>query len=280
MVDYISVLKEDLVEQFRGKPNIEALVEVIGIELQQVADFYEQLRTERDLDHAVGKQLDGVGDIVVMTRKEAGELAGDPIPFDVIDDDTYRQYLIYKILKNTCDCTYPDIIKAFKMFWDYPLYYTEDPEQPATMIFDTGELPGNVDTTPLFKTPLIRAAGVTLKLYARTAVEMDTAWLRIRSGLGYAVTVTTLPTLERIIDYGAKVRVGSGVQTITEDTLPGIERDYKFSHKLRIGTSVQSVAQSHLPFLEREISYAAKVKTGGVIQSIMETPINGISLQE
>ena len=43
MVDYISVLKEDLVEQFRGKPNIEALVEVIGIELQQVADFYEQL---------------------------------------------------------------------------------------------------------------------------------------------------------------------------------------------------------------------------------------------
>ena len=195
MVDYISVLKEDLVEQFRGKPNIEALVEVIGIELQQVADFYEQLRTERDLDHAVGKQLDGVGDIVVMTRKEAGELAGDPIPFDVIDDDTYRQYLIYKILKNTCDCTYPDIIKAFKMFWDYPLYYTEDPEQPATMIFDTGELPGNVDTTPLFKTPLIRAAGVTLKLYARTSVEMDTAWLRIRSGLGYAVTVTTLPTL-------------------------------------------------------------------------------------
>ena len=280
MVDYISVLKEDLVEQFRGKPNIEALVEVIGIELQQVADFYEQLRTERDLDHAVGKQLDGVGDIVVMTRKEAGELAGDPIPFDVIDDDTYRQYLIYKILKNTCDCTYPDIIKAFKMFWDYPLYYTEDPEQPATMIFDTGELPGNVDTTSLFKTPLIRAAGVTLKLYARTSVEMDTAWLRIRSGLGYAVTVTTLPTLERIIDYGAKVRVGSGVQTITEDTLPGIERDYKFSHKLRIGTSVQSAAQSHLPFLEREISYAAKVKTGGVIQSIMETPINGISLQE
>ena len=280
MVDYISVLKEDLVEQFRGKPNIEALVEVIGIELQQEADFYEQLRTERDLDHAVEKHHDGVGDIVVMTRKEAGELAGDPIPFDVIDDDTYRQYLIYKILKNTCDCTYPDIIKAFKMFWDYPLYYTEDPEQPATMIFDTGELPGDVDTTPLFKTPLIRAAGVTLKLYARTSVEMDTAWLRIRSGLGYAVTVTTLPALERIIDYGAKVRVGSGVQTITEDTLPGIERDYKFSHKLRIGTSVQSVAQSHLPFLEREISYAAKVKTGGVIQSIMETPINGISLQE
>ena len=280
MVDFITAMKADLVEQFKGKPNIEALVEVIGIELQQVADFYEQLRTERALDHAVGKQLDGVGDIVVMTRKEAGQLAGDPIPFDVIEDDVYRQYLIYKILKNTCDCTYPDIIKAFKMFWDHPLYYTEDPEQPATMIFDTGELPGDVDTTPLFRTPLIRAAGVTLKLYARTSVEMETAWLRIRSGLGYAVTVTTLPTLERDIDFGTTVRIGSGIQTITEDTLPGIERDYKFNHKLRLGSSVHSVAQSSLPFLEREISYAAKVKSGGVFQSIMETPINGISLQE
>ena len=280
MADFVTKLKQDLVEQFRGKANIEALMEVVGIELQEVFDFYEQLRTQRSVNTAVGKQLDGVGDIAVMTRKEAGQLAGNPIPFEVIDDDTYRQYLIYKILKNTCDCTYPDIIRAFRMFWDRPLYYTEDSEQPATMIFDTGELPGDVDTTPLFKTPLIRAAGVTLKLYARTSVEMDTAWLRLRSGLGYAVTVTQLPTLEREIDYGAKVYARSGIQTITEDTLPGIERDYKFSHKLRIGTSVQSVAQSHLPFLEREISYAAKVKSGGVFQSIMETPINGISLQE
>ena len=280
MADFVTKLKQDLVEQFRGKANIEALMEVVGIELQEVFDFYEQLRTQRSVDTAVGKQLDGVGDIAVMTRKEAGQLAGNPIPFEVIDDDTYRQYLIYKILKNTCDCTYPDIIKAFRMFWDRPLYYTEDTEQPATMIFDTGELPGDVDTTPLFKTPLIRAAGVTLKLYARTSVEMDTAWLRLRSGLGYAVTVTQLPTLEREIDYGAKVYARSGIQTITEDTLPGIERDYKLHHKIRLGTSFQRVSQDELPPLEREISYAATLDSGSAVHSIMETPINGISIQE
>lgn len=280
MADFVTKLKQDLVEQFRGKANIEALMEVVGMELQEVFDFYEQLRTQRSVDTAVGKQLDGVGDIAVMTRKEAGQLAGNPIPFEVIDDDTYRQYLIYKILKNTCDCTYPDIIKAFRMFWDRPLYYTEDPEQPATMIFDTGELPGDVDTTPLFKTPLIRAAGVTLKLYARTSVEMDTAWLRLRSGLGYAVTVTQLPTLEREIDYGAKVYARSGIQTITEDTLPGIERDYKLHHKIRLGTSFQRVSQDELPPLEREISYAATLDSGSAVHSIMETPINGISIQE
>ena len=280
MADFVTKLKQDLVEQFRGKANIEALMEVVGIELQEVFDFYEQLRTQRSVDTAVGKQLDGVGDIAVMTRKEAGQLAGNPIPFEVIDDDTYRQYLIYKILKNTCDCTYPDIIKAFRMFWDRPLYYTEDSEQPATMIFDTGELPGDVDTTPMFKTPLIRAAGVTLKLYARTSVEMDTAWLRLRSGLGYAVTVTQLPTLEREIDYGAKVYARSGIQTITEDTLPGIERDYKLHHKIRLGTSFQRVSQDELPPLEREISYAATLDSGSAVHSIMETPINGISIQE
>lgn len=280
MADFVTKLKEDLVEQFRGKANIEALMEVVGIQLQEVFDFYEQLRTERSVEKAVGKQLDGVGDIAVMTRKEAGQLAGNPIPFEVIDDDTYRQYLIYKILKNTCNCTYPDIIKAFRMFWDRPLYYTEDPEQPATMIFDTGELPGDVDTTPLFRTPLIRAAGVTLKLYARTSVEMETAWLHIRSGLGYAVTVTELPTLEREIDYGAKVYARSGIQTITEDTLPGIERDYKLHHKIKLGTSFQRVSQDNLPFIERRISYGATLDSGSAVHSIMETPINGISIQE
>lgn len=76
MADFVSALKADLVEQFRGKENIEGLVEVIGIQLQAVYDFYEQLRNERDVYTAVGKQLDGVGDIAVMTRKEAGSLPG------------------------------------------------------------------------------------------------------------------------------------------------------------------------------------------------------------
>ena len=281
MADYVARLKADLVEQFKGKPNIEALVEVIGIELQAVFDFYEQLKEDRGPYSAVGKQLDGVGNIVDLTRMQAGLLAGNPIPFSILDDETYRQYLIFKILKNTCDCSYPNIIKAFRMFWDQPLYYTEDPEQPATMIFDTGEMPGTVDTTPLFKTPLIRAAGVTLKLYARTSTEMETAKLRILSGLGFAMTVTNLPPLERNIDYGAKVKIGSVYSRITEDTLPGIERDYKFGFKLRLGsTNFHSAVEDNLPKLEREIPYDAKLSTGSAVHSIMETPINGIAIQE
>ena len=275
----LQTFHSDLIEQFRGKPHIEGLVRVIERQFRDLYAFYVQLRDELNVNDAVGKQLDGEGDIVVMTRKEAGELAGNPIPFDVIDDDTYRQYLIYKILKNTCDCTYPNIIKAFRMFWDKPLYYSEDPEQPATMIFDTGEMSADTITTPLFKVPLIRAAGVTLKLYARTTADMGVANVPIASGLGYAVTVTTLPYLERLIDYGAKVHVKTGVATVAEDTLPGIEREYKFSHKLRLGSGVQSVSQDRHPFVEREISYSANVDAGSGVYSIMETTIHGIKQQ-
>ena len=246
MADYVVALKKDLVEQFRGKANIEALVEVIGLQFQQVYEFYDQLRYNRDVYTAVGKNLDGVGDIAVLTRMEAAQIAGDPIPFEVIDDEKYRQYLIYKILKNTCDCTYPDIIKAFRMFWDKPLYYTEDPAYPATMIFDTGEMDGTVNTTPLFNTPLLRAAGVTLKLYARTKAPMDPAKLYILSGLGFAVTETPLPTFERYNNYMARVYVGSGHQTISEDTLPGIERDYKFSFKPHLGAGIQTVMETRI----------------------------------
>ena len=137
MGDYIVDLKKDLLEQFKGKKNIEDLMEVIGKQLNDVYNFFEQLRTERSLHTAVGKQLDGVGDIVSLSRAEASMLAGEDLTSTSIDDKTYRKYLIYKILKNTCNCTYYDIMKAIGMFWDGPpLKYTEDPNRPATIIFD------------------------------------------------------------------------------------------------------------------------------------------------
>lgn len=243
MVDYVNKLRLDLVEQFRGKPNIEALASVIARQLQDIFAFYEQIRLETSLYSAVGKQLDGIGDIVVLSRMEAGLLAGDPIPIEVIDDDQYRKFLIYKILKNTTHTTYPDIIKAFKMFWDRPLYYTEDPSQPATMIFDTGEMDGTVDTSPLFDTPLIRAAGVTLKIYARTKTELPPTVIRIGSGFS-RIAEDRLPWLERNIDYAATVKAVSGFSSISQDGLPEVERNYKFGSDLHTGGAGYSIMET------------------------------------
>ena len=222
MADFIEKLRSDIVEQFKNRPNIEALVSVIGEQLQAVYEFYEQLELEREISKAVGKQLDGIGNIVDLTRLDAGRITGSISSLEVLDDEKYRRLLIFKILKNTSATTYPEIIKAFKMFWDRPLYYTETPDEPATMRFDTGEMDATdevIDTTPLFGTPLIRAAGVTLKLNATTKTDIDTALIHIGSSLGYACSTTELPELERDIDYGTVVHIGTAASSITIDDM-------------------------------------------------------------
>lgn len=184
MADFVTRLKQDLVEQFRGKANIEALMEIVGIELQEVYDFYEQLRAERSVKTAVGKQLDGVGDIAVLTRKEVSRLS------DGIDDDIYRQYLVYKILKNTCDCTYPNIIKAFQMFWDGQLYYTEDPQYPATMILYTGILEKGEGLDILLSSPIIRPAGVSLLFKTQYNPKIQHLYVGFAIRTGRVITVS------------------------------------------------------------------------------------------
>lgn len=205
MADYVVALKKDLVEQFRGKAKIEALLEVIGAQFQQVYDFYDQLRYNRDVYTAVGKNLDGVGDIAVLTRMEAAQIAGGPIPAEVIDDEIYRQYLIYKILKNTCGCTYPDIIKAFKMFWDKPIYYSEDPQFPATIILDTGILEESESISKLLGTPIIRAGGVAVRYKTRKKNG------EIKIYTGFAVRVG------RIVSVGCEIPAALDVTYITDE---------------------------------------------------------------
>ena len=158
MADYVQKLRDDLVEQFKGKPVIDALMEAVGDELNEVRQFYEDLRDKRNIQTAVGKQLDGIGDNAVLTRLEAGALACAKESVYVLDDDAYRTYLIYKIWKNTNNCTYYDIIRAFKMFWDKPLHYREDPAIPATMIFETDDLTPEADVSKLLNAPFIKAA--------------------------------------------------------------------------------------------------------------------------
>ena len=161
MTDYIKRLKDDLVEQFKGKPYIDGLVEVIGRQFNELFAFYQQLQNETDVYDAVGKQLDGIGDIVVLSRSEAGQMITGEGVTNNPDDETYRRYLIYKILKNTCDCTYSDIMRAIKMFWSGPpLRYSEDPDKPATICFDFEASKDLADQA--IGIPFVRAGGVGL----------------------------------------------------------------------------------------------------------------------
>ena len=137
MSDYVNELKKDLLEQFKGKKNIDSLIEVVGKQFDELYEFFEQLKLKRTLDAAEGAQLDGIGDIVALSRQEANALIYGNKSTTALDDDTYGKYLFFKIFKNTSNCTYNDIMKAVRMFWSGPpLRYSEDASKPATIIFD------------------------------------------------------------------------------------------------------------------------------------------------
>ena len=223
MPDYVELLRGDLVAQFKEKPVIDALVSAIGEQLNDVRRFYEDLRDRRGLQTSMGQQLDGIGDIVVLSRLEAGALACINESVYVLDDESYRRYLIFKVWKNTNNCTYHDVIKALRMFWPKPLYYREDPSEPATMVFETDMLSPEDDVPKLLNAPLIKAAGVGIKVIARTESPEMMDLLTVEGLMGRGYTSTVLPEIPVAESLEDTVRPIPTFRNITQTKLPEME---------------------------------------------------------
>lgn len=156
MAKYGERLIQDLLQQFKGKERIEALLEVVGNQLDQVYEFYENLNLNRALATAQGVQLDRIGSILVLTRAEAGLLIQDNEDY-VIDDDTYRYILAYKIMLNNGSATYYDIVRGIKQFYNLDILYSETPDEPASFMLEVGAADANI---PLRNILPVKAAGV------------------------------------------------------------------------------------------------------------------------
>ena len=152
----------DLPQQFQGKHNIEVLIKAFSKQMQEVDRVFQDLNTMTDLDTATGQNLDYVGTIIPLTRKEAGELAGIGVTDPVISDDRYRQFLRYQNLVNTNECTYQDLINGIELMWRYKgIHYIEDPKRPATIIFQTDRMDlDDEDLVEFYPELCIRPAGV------------------------------------------------------------------------------------------------------------------------
>lgn len=124
----------DMPQQFHGKPKIEILIRALARQLAEVETVLREINELTDINTAHGKSLDYVGDIVCMSRKEAGELVNQQYGEPVISDERYREYLRYKVLRNTSDCTYWDIMQALDILWDVTrATYYEQADRPATI---------------------------------------------------------------------------------------------------------------------------------------------------
>lgn len=166
---------EDLPQQFQGKDNIEILIKAFSKQIEELIEVFNQLDTQTDLESAVGKNLDMVGDIVTLTRKEAGILAGIDVEDPVISDERYRQFLKYQMLVNTNECTYKDLMDGLALLWDVsPIYYLEDPALPAVIILTMPFLTPGGRTVTLGEVPMVKPAGVRIEFqyYIKVIVEI------------------------------------------------------------------------------------------------------------
>lgn len=154
----------DMPQQFQGKHNIEILIKAFSKQMQELEKVFQDINTMTDVDTATGQNLDYVGTIIPLTRKEAGELAGAGITFPVISDERYRQFLKFKKLKNTSDCTYYDIMQSIEILWKTEgIEYHEDPNRPATILINLPSSDIDSDTDPIAgKSLAIKPSGVAL----------------------------------------------------------------------------------------------------------------------
>ncbi len=164
-MNYQEKLNQDLVGQFRAKPRLETLLAALARQLQEVWQTYQDLRDKRNLEQATGQQLDGIGDIVALSRIEAAKLLRSVGSGSAaLNDEKYRTLLQRKILLNSSSCTYYQLVNSLQTLCPgITIYYSEDPAFPATLTFSFDALDEEGDPVDFGEIPLIHPAGVATR---------------------------------------------------------------------------------------------------------------------
>lgn len=195
---------KDIPQQFLDKRNIEILVSAFAKQIQELYKVYSDLNLLTDLETAFGVNLDYVGTIIPMSRKDASEIAGVKEHDYIMEDKLYRKYLKYKNLVNTSECTYYDIIEGLKLLLgdDAKISYVEKKEYPATIFI---RLPVFSKTEQsILSVPIVRAAGVGVVV----ELDLNANRLYIASAFLSGETVSIYPLELENIDVNFTVRNG------------------------------------------------------------------------
>lgn len=228
--------------------NTRVLLKAISYQLDEVLKVLHDLtektyfrvlkdgESEYELNDGAHKaQLDGIGEIVGLSRKQATSLSGylekvDEIQNDstfsqsdemrefgnwiqgngfpmyypdaVMEDVPYSDLVKFKIFLNNSNGTYSDLMTAVRQFWDtdtYPVGYEERFDHDARIILKT-ELQQNEDgsypNVRLYMlAPLVKAAGVELYRQAITTANEIPYQTHLGCAFFPAVMETRLPYL-------------------------------------------------------------------------------------
>lgn len=141
--DYLTVARSRYTQQFKDKPVFDAYIKIVIQEIEELQAAFKDLKQLRDLDSAVGVQLDVIGDIVGQPRvlvdftlfpffgflEDSSALGfsslADPTSGGIlkslsdsdgedykVDDETYRFILRARIVANISNTTPQGVIDA------------------------------------------------------------------------------------------------------------------------------------------------------------------------
>ncbi len=240
----------DMPQQFQCKRNIEVLIKAFSKQMQELDKVFRDLNAITDIDTAVGQNLDYVGTIVALSRKEAGELVETNDGEPVISDERYRQLLKYKVLKNTNNGTYYDIINSLCLLWDTdsPIFYTERKNRPAMIFIGIPKMSIDEKDPRLLRGLRIKSAGVGLIYVLQYAVQIfenEQVILRkikFKIGIPFWGAVlfngavcfdgTVLMNAKRRYGLGIELKIHAGIDMSPQETVEAVvetkSKDYCF----------------------------------------------------
>lgn len=159
-----------LLEQFKGKAKIEALLSSFIEQIQDGEVVTFDLYAERLLDTATGVQLDVLGTIVGQERQWS-------------DDEEYRLYIKARIAINRSNGKAEEIINILNLVWGSTYTYEVQDTGNASFQIDLRDaVPTAVATTILTMATDAKAGGVKIRVIWNPDPQTDVFTLSTQSG--------------------------------------------------------------------------------------------------
>jgi hypothetical protein len=152
--NYVQQALDLLIEQFRSKSKIAAMITAIVAQLQEAEVVAFQLLTLRSLSTAQGSQLDQIGVVVGLSRLG-------------LSDDAYRAQLKGQILVNTSQGNPERLIEVVRIVTNSALVILHEPTPGYVQISFDGTI---TQEESIFKAKIdsVAPAGVRLQLVEGT----------------------------------------------------------------------------------------------------------------
>lgn len=161
ITDHVDRAQNRLLEQYNGEDDPENMVKDLTVEVQKLEDMFDQLHTLRDIDNAVGAQLDRLGTVVGFPRNTS-------------DDDVYRLEIRAKIVKNVSQGEAERLISVYKFMTEASYVIFQDNPPACLMMASDGVIP-----------PALINANLIYELAQQTAGSgVKVGWLELFPAVG------------------------------------------------------------------------------------------------